>query len=367
VRKGGASPAPRRPARGVANSASTVGGNGQQGYDGVGMAGLASTIGGKGEIRIVDLRQLNTRQLSGLLEEETQLWRDELHWDYRVSIELIKKFLDTHSLTGCVAMDEGHPAGYGFYVVEEHKGLLGSLFVSSRYPQAELGEKLLREIIGEMRGTPHVRRVEMQLMPFGAALAGTLAGNGFALYPRQFMLLRMGDRAMQDFAPLPTPAGLRVERWQDRHLESCAELIQFAYAQHVDGEINDQYRSRDGALKFLKNIVLLPGCGQFEAPASFVVRDTLSEKLVGVVLTSMVARGVGHTTQVCVLPGFRGRGLGKLLMQTSIAALARSHATELSLTVTSKNFEAVKLYEKLGFVTLKSFIAGVWEDWKKSN
>ncbi len=47
------------------------------------MAGLVSAVGGKGEIRIVDLRQLNTRQLSPMLEEETQVWRDELHWDYQ--------------------------------------------------------------------------------------------------------------------------------------------------------------------------------------------------------------------------------------------------------------------------------------------
>jgi len=40
-------------------------------------------------------------------------------------------------------------------------------------------------------------------------------------------------------------------------------LIYLSYANHVDGVINDQYRSRLGALKFLKNIILLPGCGQF--------------------------------------------------------------------------------------------------------
>jgi ribosomal protein S18 acetylase RimI-like enzyme len=327
------------------------------------MAGLVSAVGGKGEIRIVDLRQLNTRQLSPMLEEETQVWREELHWDYRVSIELIKKFLDTHSLTGCVAMDENSPAGYGFYVIEEHKGLLGSLFVSPRYPQAELGEKLLREIIVELRGAPHVERVEMQLMPFGAALAGTLTSLGFRLYARQFMLLTLKNDPMHA-AAAPAPTGIRIERWQDKHLNPSAELIQNAYAQHVDGEINDQYRSREGAVKFLKNIVLLPGCGQFESQASFVARDVLTDKLVGVILTSMVARGVGHTTQVCVLPGYRGRGLGKLLMNTSIAALERAHAAELSLTVTSTNAEAVKLYEKLGFRKQKSFIAGVWEEKK---
>jgi ribosomal protein S18 acetylase RimI-like enzyme len=153
---------------------------------------------------------------------------------------------------------------------------------------------------------------------------------------------------------------LRLDRWHDRFFESCAKLIYLAYANHVDGDINDQYRSRHGALKFLKNIVLLPGCGQFQPAASFVLRHPGSDDLVGAVLTSEVAPGVGHTTQLCVQPGFQGHGLGRILMQTSAEALRALKYNELTLTVTSENHTAVHLYERLGFSTIKSFTAGVW-------
>ncbi len=33
---------------------------------------------------------------------------------------------------------------------------------------------------------------------------------------------------------------------------------------------------------------------------------------------------------------------------------------ELTLTVTSENSSAVKLYETLGFTTIRTFTAGVW-------
>jgi ribosomal protein S18 acetylase RimI-like enzyme len=311
-------------------------------------------------MRLVDLRQLNTRQLSPLLEEEARTWREELHWDYRFSVELIKKFLDTHSLAGSAVLENGQPVGYGFYVTEEQKGLLGGLFVSPAHAQTQLGEQLLREIIETLRGIPQVRRIEVQLMPFGSALGEVLAGLRFRLYMRQFMLLPLAERpAANGPAAL---AGLRLERWQDRHMIPCAELIHLAYADHIDGEINDQYRSQAGAAKFLKNIVLLPGCGQFEEQASFVVRDELSGHLAGVVLTSIVAKGVGHTTQLCVLPGYRGRGLGGHLMRASVEALRRLKATELSLTVTSNNSNAMKLYEALGFNAVKSFVAAVWKE-----
>ena len=151
-----------------------------------------------------------------------------------------------------------------------------------------------------------------------------------------------------------------LERWDHRYFEPCARLIQLAYANHVDGEINDQYRSESGALRFLKNIIILPGCGQFQPEASFVLRAPHANHLVGVILNSRVSEGVGHTTQICAMPGYQGRGLGRRLMEASLQALRVRHFTTVSLTVTSGNERAVRLYEKLGFATVKKFAAGVW-------
>jgi ribosomal protein S18 acetylase RimI-like enzyme len=79
------------------------------------------------------------------------------------------------------------------------------------------------------------------------------------------------------------------------------------------------------------------------------------------VLTSRVADRVGHTTQVCVLPGYQGHGIGRALMENVILALRKRQYESLSLTVTSINKRAVELYEHLGFRTVKAFAAGVWQ------
>jgi ribosomal protein S18 acetylase RimI-like enzyme len=155
-------------------------------------------------------------------------------------------------------------------------------------------------------------------------------------------------------------SGLILERWDHRYFEPSARLIQLAYANHVDGEINDQYRSESGALRFLKNIIILPGCGQFQPEASFVLREPHASHLAGVILNSRVSTGVGHTTQICAMPGYQGRGLGRRLMEASMQALRARRYTKLSLTVTSGNERAVRLYEKLGFAAIKKFAAGVW-------
>ncbi len=288
---------------------------------------------------IVDLRQLNSRQIEPLLAEEAQHWRDELRWDYRPSLELIKKFVDAKSLAGCVAMENGRALGYAFYVVEEHKGLIGGLYVSPQYPQLELARQLLvghagdsaghsgnradRSAIDSVRLRFRRRLWRARLPHLSAAVHAAGSGPGHPAQRRRCEL-----RAWL------------LERWDDRQFAACARLIQLAYANHMDGEINDQYRSESGALKFLKNIVILPGCGQFLAQASFVLRAPHSHELVGVVLTSAVAPGIGHTTQICVMPGYQGHGLGRRLIDATIAALRERGYTALSLTVTSSNQNA---------------------------
>src|SRR5271170_6443400 len=118
---------------------------------------------------ILDLRQLNSRQIEPLLSEEARHWKQELHWDYRSSVELIKKFVDAKSLAGCAAVEGSRAAGYAFYVLEEHKGLLGGLYISPQFPQRELAEKLLESTIETLRAIPLIERVEAQLIPFGCS------------------------------------------------------------------------------------------------------------------------------------------------------------------------------------------------------
>jgi len=309
-------------------------------------------------MQILDLRQIHSESLAPLFTEEIRRWRDELHWDYRPSIALIQRFIDAHSLGGYVAVEDGKPAGYGFYVVEDQKGLIGGLFASSHFPQAPITQKLLTEMLDSLHSTPCLQRVEVQLMPFGTALEPAFLSQYFRLHTRQFMFLPLAEAKLSGGPP---SKGLRFEPWSDRAFEAAARLIHLSYADHVDGEINDQYRSEAGGMKFLRNIVLLPGCGQFLPEASFTVRPATGDGLVAMVLTSTVARKVGHTTQICVMPGYQGHGIGRQLMERSVEALRRMGYESLSLTVTAINQPALQLYEHLGFRAIKTFAAGVWE------
>src|SRR5262249_6664510 len=219
-------------------------------------------------MNIIDLRQTTVRQLEPLLLEEARHWREEIHLGFWSALDLIKKFLDAPALSGCGAFVCGRATGYSFYVLEDYKGLIGGLYVSPSQQQEPIGRRLLDEMLFAMRALPQLHRIEAQLMPFGGPVESALRDQGFRLYTRQFMLL---DLLKAHDAVPSMNSGLRLDRWNDRYFEPCAKLIYFAYANHVDGDINDQYRTRHGALKFLKNIILLPGCGQFLPNPSFVL------------------------------------------------------------------------------------------------
>jgi len=308
-------------------------------------------------MEIVPLRQTTPRQLDALFEEEADRWLQEFRWDYRPSLALIRRFVETRSLEGCAAINEHRAAGYGFYVFEDEKALLGGLYVARSVTEPGLAERLLASLLLNLRTRAEIGRIEAQLIPFGHALDSALVRHGFRLHKRQFMYL---DLATPRAAHAATN-GLRIERWTDRCFDPCARLIERAYSRHVDSDINEQYRSEGGASRFLRNVVLLPGCGQFLPEASLVIPGSGRNDLSGVVLTSVVAPGVAHVTQICLQPELHGKGQGRALLRASIEALQARQFKGLSLTVTSANQPAVHLYETEGFRVLRTFSAAVWD------
>jgi len=154
---------------------------------------------------------------------------------------------------------------------------------------------------------------------------------------------------------------MTLEPWSPSFYQAAGELIHAAYSDHLDAAINDQYRTLHGSLRFLHNIVRFPGCGVFDAEASWMLRETATGALHGMVLCSRVRADIGHITQLCVVPELRGKGYGRMLLRHAAAQLAERRFRGLSLTVTEGNASAVRLYEAMGFAVKHRFEAMVWE------
>ncbi len=157
------------------------------------------------------------------------------------------------------------------------------------------------------------------------------------------------------------PGELELRSWRDEDLAPAARLICDAYRNHPDSLINDQYRSVHGSMRFLNNIVRYSGCGTFSAPVSHVVVHRTSREFMALVLGSRVSQESGHITQLCVHPAYRRHGLARMLLGVAGFHFMRQGATEISLTVTEANQQAIDLYHAEGYTCTHKFDAAVWE------
>jgi len=307
---------------------------------------------------IIDLRYFLARDLEPLLREETLVWREELHWDFEKSADLVRRFVDLRALNGCALVERGEIAGYLYYVVEDHKALVGDLYVRRGSRTAELEDLLLDWALESIRTTTQVHRIESQLLMLSYAPSRRIPKAEFAsIYERNFMRLDLAKAALGE-GHVRRP--MYIEKWSEYYQDAAAQLISSAYTGHVDSRINDQYRSAAGARRFLFNIVQYPGCGAFFRPASFAAFEAPGGRLCGISLASLVAPECGHITQICVSPAVRGTGIGHELLRRSLITLRDMGCHSASLTVTAAN-EAVRLYERMGFRTIRKFAAYVWE------
>jgi ribosomal protein S18 acetylase RimI-like enzyme len=318
-------------------------------------------------MEILDLRHFSSADLRPLMEDEIAMWGRQLSWDYATSAEMILRYMDAKILPGYAAIERGSIFGYSFFVYEQNKGVIGDLFVrdsvrdGARGPDRhEVEERLLTHVIETLQQSPGIHRVEAQLLAHHTGeVSHPFLQQGFSRHPRVFMNFDIGKHAQ---ASLPTlPPQFEIRPWSEQEYQSAAALITAAYRGHVDSEINDQYRTLTGSLRFLNNIVRFPGCGAFDSQASFVVLDRRTQTLTGLILCSRVRPDVGHITQVCVLPEYRSTGLGEAMLAASTRNLRERGFHFISLTVTEANDRAIALYKRIGFETARVFDAFVWE------
>ena len=319
---------------------------------------MAAALADPPSPRTIELHSIDLESLAPVLAEQIASWKTELDWDFTTSANLVRRFVQMRALAGYALVSLARPGqvvGYSYYVCEDNKGLIGDLYVLKQHRSAESETALFQSTLDAMWQTPGVTRIESQLlMLMDSANRRVPYPNWFQSFPRLFLEAPLANLPRRNLSPT-----IAIVPWTEGYQEATGRLIANTYKDHIDSQINDQYRSPTGARRFLTNIVQYPGCGAFFAPASFAAGDRGT--LCGASLASLVSRDVGHITQVCVAPSYQGMGLGYELMRRSMEALAARGCRSVSLTVTAENEPAVRLYRKMGFVQRRRFSAYVWE------
>ncbi len=325
------------------------------------------------QLEILDLRHFSAAQLAPLLRDQAARWQRRLQWDYTRASTLLLDYIDSRVLPGFVALHSGRIVGYAFAVYEAAKAVVGDVYAFNETESLAnpICETLLHHLLDLLLASPGVDRIESQLLMFPTgALASPFLARGFRPCPRLFMICDLGGSNtlgapgldFQTWAGTESTPNPLLQPWRPEFYNPAAALIHHCYTGHIDSTINDQYRSVQGAQRFLHNIIRFPGCGVFDTESSWVLRNPDTLALDAILLCSRVRGDVAHITQLCVSPALRGHGLGQMLLRHCAEDIRKRGVKTLSLTVTETNAAAVTLYERNGFKTLHRFDAMVWDE-----
>ena len=320
--------------------------------------------------RIVDIRQLKAEQFQPLLQAESRAWLDDLHWDYASSSEMIAAYLEEKRLSGFALVEERIARGYCLYFREGPKGMLSSLFIEPSDFGMDSACDLLGKAIDALVRFADVRRIEAQLPHFTPGQIGPFFhSRAFQIYLRQFMTFRLGviSTNRQTSGPQEevnrqpdTPGDFVFVPWDRRYDREAAQMLHHVYRNHIDSDVNDQYRTIAGTTRLVESIVRHRGCGDYLQQASIAAIHQSTGKLAGILGLTVVRPGTAHIPQIAVANGYQGIGLGSAMLRASFGKLERAGFAEVSLTVTTLNTGAVRLYQRMGFRTFREFGAFVW-------
>jgi ribosomal protein S18 acetylase RimI-like enzyme len=308
-------------------------------------------------MQLVPLSTIKSHAIKSLLDEERMEWARDLHWDYAEPQRIIAGMIDLSALHGYVAFSGDTPAGYCFHLSQGSQGLIGNCFVADVFSRQGLEEALFLSCFDSLKRDKMITRVEAQLVDSRKwSINELLRQRGFQVYERCFL-----QRSCRPECMVRSPGGISLRAWEQEDIMEAAVLTAQTYQHVVDRHISGHYRSEHACLEFLKGVVSRPGCGTFLPNASFSLWSESGHGLVGYILTSAISPGCGHVPQIVVAPNHQGKALGAYLLCQAIKVLCQLGYSTVSLSVTSQNNSAMRLYDRFGFKALFKFDADVWE------
>ena len=311
------------------------------------------------DIEYVPISLLDESAIIPLMEEEARMWLTDLGWDYSSIQDVLRSFIRKRMLPGYAAIDDRHLVGYTFFLANQSKGSIGSLYTTPTTPPdkaQETADQLLELAITCFQDSSDIDRIEAQILPFhDQNYARTFIKLGFIHYPRLYLVRNVNADIMEKEPDSPA----NVIAWDSALIRRAAAMTAASYINHTDYEILKDYHTPTNCENYLLGLVTNPGCGVFLTDASFMCLDEHGNPC-GFVICSRISDGRALIPQIATHPAWQGRGLGAALMSRCLRQLKAMNYRSVSLVVTGENSRAVEWYRRMGFQPHREFGAFIW-------
>jgi ribosomal protein S18 acetylase RimI-like enzyme len=309
-------------------------------------------------MQVLPLAVASPALLEQVFAEELKDWRAQLSWDYSSAVTLIKRHISCRSLPGFFLADGPDAAGYCYYVIAPPLGYLGNVYVIGDHASPSTYELLITSALRALQAHPNVRRIESQVFGFNCDVSSIMSREHFVALRRYFMTLPLEPDQVQDEV-FAHPRDFRILAWDRNYFLPAADTIYDSYFGSPDHDMCYDYQSREGCVRFLRNLVDNPGCGRFSPETSRIALDGPG-RVAGVLITSLISPGTGMIPQISIRRESQGKGLGTGLLTRYFKAAKERGLKQVTLSVSAQNVRAHRLYCRLGFRETKDFYAFVW-------
>ena len=171
----------------------------------------------------------------------------------------------------------------------------------------------------------------------------------FKRYRMEIELHRLGRRMS------PVPKGYVLLPWNKSLLELHAEVKYRSFRNEIDANVFPCLGELPGCRRLMREIIRKGGF--LDRATWLAVTDTpnlCDREYCGTVQGIRDQSGGGAIQNLGIVPDFRDRGLGSSLLLRSLHGFRDSGVERVYLEVTAENQGAIRLYERLGFRTVKT-------------
>lgn len=171
-------------------------------------------------------------------------------------------------------------------------------------------------------------------------------------FKRYRMEIDLPDR---DFSWAALSSGYRFMPWEESLVGVHAETKYLSFRDELDANVFPCLGEQAGCQRLMAEIAQKPGfLPQATWLLAFSDGDRRGREYVGTIQGIRDRAGLGAIQNLGILPAHRGRGLGSALLIRSLEGFRESGISRVHLEVTAENEGAIRLYRRLGFVTVKT-------------
>ena len=300
-------------------------------------------------VTVHDWRHLPSAYVGAALRREKVRWRSDFAWNVDEAWQVIEPARRAGRFPGFMAIDSaGRVVGWTCFVLH-HCALQVAVFTAET-------AKVTDALVDAIGATPEAAAASLHawcVRDGAPALRDALTHRGFEAVTYRY-LTATPRRLMGSSAECET-----IRTWRPDDLGPLMRLCKRAYADRSKvrafAPLGTDAEWRD----YLAGLVSGPGCGRLIQTASLVIDGSGPARLNGAVIATDLGCGTAHIAQLAVDPDAERQGLGAALVRAALARLTDLSFVRLTLTVSSANERACRLYRRFGFAHRAAFLVAL--------